>query len=66
MKNVNHLYREDIRKAKKFLNWWPSYTIEKSVKITTDWYLKVKENKFDAFVVSKSQIERYMKENEKN
>lgn len=56
----------DIRKAKKFLNWWPSYTIEKSVKITTDWYLKVKENKFDAFVVSKSQIERYMKENEKN
>ena len=56
----------DIRKAKKFLNWWPTYSIEKSVKITTDWYLKVKENKMNAFSVSKSQIENYMKENDKN
>tara|TARA_B100001093_G_C26807563_1_gene1006148 strand:+ start:376 stop:1449 length:1074 start_codon:yes stop_codon:yes gene_type:complete len=54
----------DIRKAKKFLNWWPNYSIEKSVRITTDWYLKVKENKLDAFLVSKSQIENYMKEND--
>ncbi len=53
----------DIRKAKKYLNWWPSYSIEKSVKITTDWYLQVKENNADAFLVTKKQIENYMEDN---
>ena len=70
-KNKKKFYEQknlqlDIRKAKKLLNWWPTYSIEKSVKITTDWYLKVKENKINAFSVSKSQIENYMRENDKN
>ena len=54
----------DIGKAKKYLNWWPSYSIEKSVKITTDWYLKVKENNANAFLVTKNQIESYMEYND--
>ncbi len=54
----------DIKKAKKYLNWWPTYSVEKSVKITTNWYFKVKEKKINAFSVTKKQIEKYMEEND--
>ena len=32
-----------IAKAKKFLKWWPTYSVEKSVRITAEWYYNVKE-----------------------
>ena len=31
----------NIKKAKKYLNWRPTYNIKNSVKFTTDWYKKV-------------------------
>lgn len=54
----------NISKAKKFLNWWPTYNIEKSVKLTTEWYFQVKEKKKSAYQVTKNQINKYMKEND--
>ena len=53
----------DIQKAKKLLNWWPTYGIEKSVKITAEWYYLVKGKKLNAYEVTKKQIIKYMKEN---
>ena len=69
-KNKNYYEQKNLQlsivKAKKFLNWWPTYSVENSVKITADWYYKVKEKKQNAFSVSKHQIEKYMHENEWN
>ena len=49
----------DIQKAKKLLNWWPTYGIEKSVKITAEWYYLVKGKKLNAYEVTKKQIIKY-------
>lgn len=53
----------DIKKAKKYLSWYPTYSVKKGVKITTEWYLDVFKNKKDPFKVTTNQILGYMNEN---
>ena len=53
----------DIKKAKKYLKWLPTYNIEDSVKVTTEWYYRVLNEKVDPFYVTNEQIEDYMHEN---
>ena len=53
----------DIRKAKKRLKWFPTYSIKESVKLTTEWYYKVLETKKNPEQVTNLQIENYMYEN---
>ena len=53
----------DISKAKKKLKWFPTYSVKDSVKITTEWYLKVFKYKEDPFKVTNQQIKDYMNEN---
>ena len=66
-KNKNFYEQEnlqlDIKKSKKLLNWWPTYSVEKSVKITAEWYFQVKEKKINAYEVTKNQINEYMNDN---
>ena len=56
----------DINKAKKKLKWFPTYSVKDSVKITTEWYLKVFKYKEDPFEVTNKQIKDYMHENSWN
>jgi CDP-glucose 4,6-dehydratase len=53
----------DIKKAKKHLNWNPTYSVKNGVKVTTKWYLDVYKNKNDPFEVTINQILAYMNEN---
>ena len=50
----------NIKKAKKYLNWRPTYNIKNSVKFTTDWYKKVFKEKLLPEEVTNYQIEKYM------
>ncbi len=50
----------NIKKAKKYLNWRPTYNIKNSVKFTTDWYKKVLKSKLSPEEVTNYQIEKYM------
>ena len=50
----------NIQKAKKILNWKPTYNIEKSVKITTEWYYRVLKLKENVNKVTSDQILKYM------
>ena len=52
-----------ITKAKKKLGWFPTYNIKNSVKITTEWYLKVFKKRKNPFDVTNEQIKNYMNEN---
>ena len=56
----------DIKKAKKILKWSPTYSIEKSVKITTDWYFQVMKMKKNSYLITEKQIKDYMNENNWN
>ena len=49
--------------GKEKLNWWPSYSISKSVQVTTEWYYKVLKLKENPETVTNSQIEKFMYEN---
>jgi len=53
----------DIKKAKKNLNWSPTYNVNNSVRITTEWYHKVLIQKQDPVKVTSDQILNYMYEN---
>ena len=53
----------DIKKAKKYLDWYPTYSVKNGVKITTEWYKDVFKNKKDPFKVTINQILEYMNEN---
>ena len=53
----------DIKKAKKQLNWHPTYNIRESVEITTDWYFKTIKEKISPTVATNDQIDKYMYEN---
>ena len=53
----------DITKAKNKLNWSPTYNIENSIKITTEWYLKVLKQRKKPIDVTNQQLESYMNEN---
>ena len=66
--NKNKFYEQqnlqlDITKAKKKLGWFPTYNIKNSVKITTEWYLKVFKEKKSPLDITNKQIENYMKKN---
>ena len=50
----------NIKKAKKYLNWKPSYDIKNSVKFTTEWYKKVFSFKLKPEEVTDIQIRKYM------
>ena len=58
-----HNLQLDIKKAKKELQWLPTYNISDSVKVTTEWYHRVLEKKEDPITVTDFQIEDYMHEN---
>ena len=53
----------DITKAKNKLNWSPTYNIENSIKITTEWYLKVLKQRKKPIDITNQQLESYMNEN---
>ena len=53
----------DCSKAKKELGWFPTYNVKDSVKITTEWYLKVFKEKKSPLDITNKQIENYMKKN---
>ena len=53
-------------KAKKILNWTPTYSIKDGVKMTTDWYPKVYKEKQKPEIVSKIQIIKYMNDSKIN
>ena len=66
--NSNENYEQknlqlDIKKAKKYLDWYPTYSVKNGVKITTEWYKDVFKNKKDPFKVTINQILEYMNEN---
>lgn len=50
----------NIKKAKKYLNWKPTYDIKNSVKFTTEWYKKVFSFKLKPEEVTDIQIRKYM------
>lgn len=61
-----HNLQLDIKKAKKFLNWKPTYNIKDSVRVTTEWYFKVLEKKKSPMETTNNQIDKYMHENNWN
>lgn len=67
----NKLYEQvnlqlNISKAKKQLNWTPSYNIKKSVKFTVDWYKEVLKNKKSCIQTTLNQIKKYMNDSKIN
>ena len=56
----------DITKAKKYLNWFPWYSISKSIEITADWYKKILVDKEKPEKITAMQIRRYVNERKKN
>ena len=63
----NKLYEQEnlqlnINKAIKYLNWHPTYNIKESVRFTTEWYLKVLEQKKKSSSVTLDQIVQYEKD----
>jgi dTDP-D-glucose 4,6-dehydratase len=67
MKNNNFYERKHLRinstKAKKNLNWLSTYDIKNTVRITTEWYLKVLKKGISERNITDQQIENYMNEN---
>tara|TARA_B100001123_G_scaffold423250_1_gene533209 strand:- start:81 stop:1154 length:1074 start_codon:yes stop_codon:yes gene_type:complete len=58
-----HNLQLDITKAKKELNWKPTYNVKDSVKVTTKWYFRVMKGKENPIRVTNMQIDDYMYEN---
>ena len=63
----NKLYEQknlqlNIKKAKKNLRWEPTYNIKESVRLTTDWYLRVLKKKEKSSIVTIDQIAKYEKD----
>ena len=63
----NNFYEQEnlqlnINKAKRELNWYPTYNIRESVRQTVDWYYKVLEKKESPIKVTNDQIRNYMNE----
>ena len=53
----------DATKAKKKLGWFPTYNMKNTVRITTEWYLKVLKKRKTPRDITDEQIESYMDEN---
>ena len=68
VEKINKFYEQhnlqlDIKKAKRELRWKPTYNIRDSVKVTTNWYYRVLEEKENPITVTNLQIDNYMYEN---
>ena len=59
----HHYLRLDIRKAKNYLKWKPTYDVKESVNVTIDWYYRVLKNKENPILVTNDQIDQYMRDN---
>ena len=59
----HHNLQLDIKKAKNYLKWKPTYDVVESVNMTVDWYYRVLENKENPVEVTNGQIARYMYDN---
>jgi CDP-glucose 4,6-dehydratase len=62
---TNKFYEQKVlqinsSKAKNKLGWNPTYSITKGVKVTSDWYLYVEQNKINPIIITKQQIANYM------
>ena len=53
----------DATKAKKKLGWFPTYNMKNTIRITTEWYLKVLKKRKTPRDITDEQIESYMDEN---
>ena len=51
------------QKQKKKLSWFPTYNIKDTVRITTEWYLKVLKKRKTPRNITNEQIESYMDKN---
>ena len=64
-KNVKFYEQENLQlnifKSKKFLNWQPKYSIDKSLVVTAEWYKKVLIDKLSSEEITEKQILEYMK-----
>lgn len=49
----------NINKSKKILNWKPIYSMNESIKKTSDWYMNIKGNKKKTFSVTKNQLKEF-------
>jgi len=71
IKTINNKFYEqkilqiNSGKAKSQLVWNPTYSITKGVKVTSDWYLQVVQEKADPIQITKQQIVDYMLLNKK-
>ena len=54
-------FRVDSTKAQKKLRWFTTYNVKDSIKITTEWYLKVFKKDKSPLEITNEQIENYMK-----
>ena len=67
IKNNNFIEHQhlqiDATKAKKKLSWFPTYNIKDTVRITTEWYLKVLKKRKTPRNITNEQIESYMDKN---
>ena len=67
IKNNNFIEHQhlqiDATKAKKKLSWFPTYNIKDTVRITTEWYLKVLKKRKTPRDITNEQIESYMDKN---
>ena len=59
----HHYLQLDIKKAKKYLKWKPTYDAKESVNVTVDWYYRVLNNKENPIMVTNEQIDQYMYDN---
>lgn len=56
----------NISKARKKINWKPTYNIKQSVKFTVDWYKNVTVFKKSSFDTTIDQIKKYMNDSKIN
>ena len=59
----HHKLQLDITKAKKLINWRPTYDVIESVNVTVEWYYRILEGKENPITVTNDQIEKYMYDN---
>ena len=67
LKNNNFIEHKhlqvDATKAKNKLNWFSTYNVRNTVRITTEWYLNVLKKRKKPSVITSEQIDLYMNEN---
>ncbi len=64
LKKFNHeakYLRLDVKKSKKFLNWEPKWSVNKSIKLTIDWYDALFNSNKNLEKLSVDQINDYTK-----